>query len=130
MSLRLLMTHRSGLNDAAGYAWGTDTALRGVLTPGGRALRDGAAWRRDRAPGTWFSCINLNWGVIGMRLECRIARAPPTQCPEPAAISALSYRTRTAESPSPGSTTGTCARPPRWRAGLVEWCAGKGVKTV
>ena len=69
ISLRLLMTHRSGLSDAAGYAWGSDTALRDVLAPGGRGFRDGAAWRRDRAPGSWFSYVNLNWGVIGTVME-------------------------------------------------------------
>ena len=69
ISLRLLMTHRSGLTDAAGYAWGTNTALRDVLAPGGLLFRDGAAWRRDRAPGTWFSYVNLNWGVIGTVME-------------------------------------------------------------
>lgn len=69
ISLRLLMTHRSGLTDAAGYAWGTDTALREVLAPGGRLFRDAAAWQRDRAPGTWFRYVNLNWGVIGTVME-------------------------------------------------------------
>lgn len=69
ISLRLLMTHRSGLSDAAGYAWGVETELREVLVPGGRLFRDGIAWRRDRAPGTWFSYVNLNWGVIGTVME-------------------------------------------------------------
>lgn len=69
ISLRLLMTHRSGLVDAAGYNWGPDTALRDVLTPGGRLFNGGAAWRRDRAPGAWFSYVNLNWGVIGSVME-------------------------------------------------------------
>jgi CubicO group peptidase (beta-lactamase class C family) len=69
ISLRLLMTHRSGLSDAAGYAWGVDTALRDVLVPGGRLFGTGAAWRQDRAPGHWFSYVNLNWGVIGTVME-------------------------------------------------------------
>ena len=69
ISLRLLMSHRSGLSDAAGYSWGVDMALRDVLAPGGRGFRDGAAWRRDRAPGSWFSYVNLNWGVIGTVME-------------------------------------------------------------
>jgi CubicO group peptidase (beta-lactamase class C family) len=69
LSLRLLMTHRSGLNDAGGYNWGADVALREALQPGGRLYRNGAAWRADRAPGTWFNYTNLNWGVIGTVME-------------------------------------------------------------
>ena len=69
LSLRLLMTHRSGLNDAGGYNWGADVALREALQPGGRLYRDGVAWRADRAPGTWFNYTNLNWGVIGTVME-------------------------------------------------------------
>ncbi|MFM8770340.1 MAG: serine hydrolase domain-containing protein, partial [Rubrivivax sp.] len=40
-----------------------------ALQPGGRLYRDGAAWRADRAPGTWFNYTNLNWGVIGTVME-------------------------------------------------------------
>lgn len=69
LSLRLLMTHRSGLNDAGGYNWGAEVALREALQPGGRLFRDGVAWRADRAPGTWFNYTNLNWGVIGTVME-------------------------------------------------------------
>lgn len=69
LSLRLLMTHRSGLNDAGGYNWGANVALREALQPGGRLYRNGAAWRADRAPGTWFNYTNLNWGVIGTVME-------------------------------------------------------------
>ncbi len=69
ISLRLLMTHRSGLSDAGGYAWGTEVALRDVLVPGGRLFRDGASWRPDRAPGSWFNYVNLNWGVVGTVME-------------------------------------------------------------
>lgn len=69
LTLRLLMTHRAGLSDAGGYSWGADVALRDVLQPGGRLYRDGAAWQRDRAPGTSFSYTNLNWGVIGTVME-------------------------------------------------------------
>ena len=69
LTLRMLMTHRSGLNDAPGYSWGPDVALREVLQPGGRLYRDGASWQRDRAPGAWFNYTNLNWGVIGTVME-------------------------------------------------------------
>lgn len=69
ISLRLLMTHRSGLSDAAGYTWGVDTALQEVLSPGRRLYGHGAAWQRDRAPGSWFSYVNLNWGVIATVME-------------------------------------------------------------
>jgi CubicO group peptidase (beta-lactamase class C family) len=69
ITLRLLITHRSSLSDAGGYSWGADISLRDVLLPGGRLYRDGAAWQRDRAPGSWFSYVNLNWGVIGTVME-------------------------------------------------------------
>lgn len=69
LTLRLLMSHRSGLSDAGGYTWGVDVALRDVLQPQGRLFRDGVAWRRDRAPGTWFNYVNLNWVVIGTVME-------------------------------------------------------------
>lgn len=69
LTLRLLMSHRSGLSDAGGYSWGADVALRDVLMPQGSLFRDGVAWRRDRAPGTWFNYVNLNWVVIGTVME-------------------------------------------------------------
>ena len=69
ITLRLLMTHRSGLSDAGGYTWGTDVALREVLMPSGRLYRTGLAWHRGRAPGSWFNYVNLNWGVIGTVME-------------------------------------------------------------
>lgn len=37
--------------------------------PGGRLYQPGAHWRRDRAPGAWFSYVNLNWGVIATVME-------------------------------------------------------------
>ncbi|NBU48626.1 MAG: class A beta-lactamase-related serine hydrolase [Betaproteobacteria bacterium] len=69
ISLRLLMTHRSGLSDAGGYVWGPEVALREVLHPDGSLYRGGLSWRRQRAPGTWFNYVNLNWGVVGTLME-------------------------------------------------------------
>jgi CubicO group peptidase (beta-lactamase class C family) len=69
ISLRLLMSHRSGLSDAGSYVWGTEVALRDVLHPGGSLFRDGLSWRRHRAPGAWFNYTNLNWGLVGTVME-------------------------------------------------------------
>jgi CubicO group peptidase (beta-lactamase class C family) len=69
ISLRLLMSHRSGLSDAGSYVWGTEVALRDVLQPGGSLFRGGLSWRRHRAPGAWFNYTNLNWGVVGTVVE-------------------------------------------------------------
>jgi len=69
ITLRLLMSHRSGLSDAGFYVWGPDVALRDVLHPAGALYRGGLSWRRQRAPGSWFNYVNLNWGVVGTVME-------------------------------------------------------------
>lgn len=69
ISLRMLMSHRSGLSDAGGYVWGPQMALREVLHPAGSLYRGGLSWRRHRAPGSWFQYVNLNWGVVGTVME-------------------------------------------------------------
>jgi len=69
ISLRMLMSHRSGLSDAGGYVWGPAVVLREVLHPAGSLYRGGLSWRRQRAPGTWFNYVNLNWGVVGTVME-------------------------------------------------------------
>ena len=71
ISLRLLLSHRSSLTDGDPpvYGWGADVSLRDVLSPEGRLYREGAHWRRDKAPGEWFEYVNLNWGVVATVME-------------------------------------------------------------
>lgn len=70
ITLRLLLSHRSGLSDGGeSYFFEGGTPLRDVLQPGGRHFRDGANWRRDKAPGDWFEYVNLNFGVVATVME-------------------------------------------------------------
>src|SRR5690606_18547203 len=58
ITLRLLLSHRSSLTDAAGY-W--QTPLGGELRD---LLADPAAWDNAHAPGTWFRYANLNYPLV------------------------------------------------------------------
>lgn len=70
ITLRLLLSHRSGLADGGErYAFDGRTALQDVLQPGGRLYADGINWSRDAAPGTRFEYVNLNFGVIAQVME-------------------------------------------------------------
>lgn len=69
LTLRALMSHRAGLSDAAGYAFGASVALRDVLEEGRPRFGRGGAWRKGREPGTSFAYCNLAWGVIGTVME-------------------------------------------------------------
>ena len=69
ITLRMLLTHTASLRDGAGYSWGTDVALREVVTPGARLYGSGAAWSDAAAPGTYSTYCNLNWGVIATVME-------------------------------------------------------------
>ena len=63
ITLRLLLSHRSGLTDAAGYyAVPLDGALRDILD-------DPRAWDPDHAPGTFFRYTNLNFPVVAAVME-------------------------------------------------------------
>src|SRR5690606_5950121 len=63
VTLRLLLSHRSGLTDAAGY-WQTPLGgqLRGILD-------DPRAWDREHAPGTYFRYANLNFPLVAQAME-------------------------------------------------------------
>ena len=63
VTLRLLLSHRSSLTDAAGY-W--QTPLGGQLRD---ILDDPAAWDTTHAPGTYFRYANLNFPLIAQAME-------------------------------------------------------------
>lgn len=70
ITLRLLLSHRSGLSDGGeSYFFDGDSALREVLQPGGRLYGRGANWQHDVAPGSRFQYVNLNFGVIATVME-------------------------------------------------------------
>jgi CubicO group peptidase (beta-lactamase class C family) len=70
ISLRLLLSHRSGLSDGGeSYFFDGRTRLQDVLQPGGRHYREGQNWRAGKAPGEWFEYVNLNFGVIATVME-------------------------------------------------------------
>ena len=62
ITLRLLLSHRSSLTDAAEY-----------IIPWGGSLRERVAnpkaWDAAHAPGTWFAYTNLNFPVIASVIE-------------------------------------------------------------
>lgn len=62
ITLRLLLSHRSGLTDAAGYVSSLDTRTRELVA----APR---AWDDAHAPGTYFRYTNLNFPVIAAAME-------------------------------------------------------------
>ncbi|MGH8085096.1 MAG: serine hydrolase domain-containing protein [Lysobacter sp.] len=63
ITLRLLLSHRSSLTDAAGY-W--QTPLGGQLRD---ILDDPRAWDTAHAPGTYFRYTNLNFPLIAQVME-------------------------------------------------------------
>jgi CubicO group peptidase (beta-lactamase class C family) len=63
VTLRLLMSHRSSLTDAAGY-W--QTPLGGTLAD---ILADPKAWDAQHAPGTYFRYTNLNFPIVAQVME-------------------------------------------------------------
>lgn len=63
ITLRLLLSHRSSLTDAAGYY---ATPLGGQLKD---ILDDPKAWDRAHAPGTYFRYTNLNFPLVAMVME-------------------------------------------------------------
>ncbi|MGB3461757.1 MAG: serine hydrolase [Rhodanobacter lindaniclasticus] len=63
ITLRLLLSHRSSLTDAAGY-W--QTPLGGELRD---ILRDPRAWDTKHAPGRYFRYTNLNFPLVAQIME-------------------------------------------------------------
>jgi CubicO group peptidase (beta-lactamase class C family) len=63
ITLRLLLSHRSSLTDAAGYY---DVPLDGELKA---ILDDPRAWDDARAPGTYFRYTNLNFPLVASVME-------------------------------------------------------------
>ncbi|MEO5565652.1 MAG: serine hydrolase domain-containing protein [Luteimonas sp.] len=63
ITLRLLMSHRSSLTDAAGY-W--QTPLGGQLRD---ILADPRAWDDKHAPGSYFRYTNLNFPLVAQLME-------------------------------------------------------------
>lgn len=63
LTLRLLLSHRSSLTDAAGYyATPLGEPLKGILD-------DPRAWDEVHAPGTHFRYTNLNFPLVAMAME-------------------------------------------------------------
>ncbi len=63
VTLRMLLSHRSALTDAAGYY---DVPLDGEL----RAIpADPRAWDAEHAPGTFFRYTNLNFPLVAAAME-------------------------------------------------------------
>lgn len=63
ITLRLLLSHTSGLTDDAGY-W--QVPLDGELQD---LLDDPNAWNAGKAPGTWFQYANLNFPLVASVME-------------------------------------------------------------
>jgi CubicO group peptidase (beta-lactamase class C family) len=63
ITLRLLLSHRSSLTDAAGY-W--ETPLGGELRD---IVKDPRAWDTTHAPGTYFHYTNLNFPLVAQIME-------------------------------------------------------------
>ena len=63
ITLRMLMSHRSSLTDAAGY-W--QVPLGGQLRD---LLDDPRAWDSGHAPGTYFRYTNLNFPLVAQAME-------------------------------------------------------------
>jgi len=63
ITLRMLLSHRSSLTDAAGY-W--QTPLGGELRS---ILDDPRAWDSRHPPGIWFRYTNLNFPLVAQAME-------------------------------------------------------------
>lgn len=70
ITLRLLLSHRSGLSDGGErYFFDGHARLQDVLTPDAPLYADGLNWRRDNPPGGAFEYVNLNSGVVATVME-------------------------------------------------------------
>jgi CubicO group peptidase (beta-lactamase class C family) len=62
ITLRLLLSHRSGLVDSAGYALPLDADMRATLDKA-------EAWDAHHGPGDWYAYTNLNFPVVAAVME-------------------------------------------------------------
>jgi CubicO group peptidase (beta-lactamase class C family) len=62
ITLRLLLSHRSGLTDRIDYVLPLDADMH-------RVLENPQAWDADHAPGTWFAYTNFNFPVVAAVME-------------------------------------------------------------
>src|SRR3546814_11039705 len=70
ITLRLLMSHRSSLTDAAGY-W--QTPLGGKVRD---LLDDPRAWDSEHAPGTYFRYTNHNFPLVAQAMAPATGASP------------------------------------------------------
>ncbi|MBA4344050.1 MAG: serine hydrolase [Methylibium sp.] len=70
LTVRLLLSHRSGLRDSAGSYLAPGQRLADKLLPGGALFGSGKSWSpAAQAPGQWFEYCNLNYGVLASVME-------------------------------------------------------------
>lgn len=62
ITLRLLLSHRSSLTDAAGYVLALDASMQ-------EKLADPVVWDRQHAPGRFFRYTNFNFPVVAAVME-------------------------------------------------------------
>lgn len=62
ITLRLLLSHRSGLTDGIDYVLPLDAGLQSVLG-------NPRAWDAGHAPGTWFRYANINFPIVAAVME-------------------------------------------------------------
>jgi len=62
ITLRLLLSHMSGLTDAAGYGAPFNAPIR-------EKLADPAVWDADQGPGKYFRYANINYPIIATVME-------------------------------------------------------------
>ncbi|HEX2011982.1 MAG TPA: serine hydrolase domain-containing protein [Roseateles sp.] len=69
LSIRLLLSHRSGLRDAGGAYLGVGQTLASKLLEGGAHFGRGESWSPAAEPGRYFEYCNLNYGVLASVME-------------------------------------------------------------
>lgn len=62
ITLRLLLSHRTGLTDNTSYVLPLDATLE-------KALSDPAAWDAAHGPGDWFAYTNFNFPIVAAVME-------------------------------------------------------------
>ncbi len=67
ITLRLLLSHQSGLKDDAGYFIPIDARLADLVA-------NPQAWDTDHAPGTYFRYANVNYPVVAAVMEAATGR--------------------------------------------------------